>query len=175
MNWFDGLKDHSLFQIVVDDTTEPIRFVYEVGDGRPDLRVQFMNFSRLSIQDARTEAALTFDLAALASPGRAVRVGTRDLHLQFIRADNPVNRGPLLIFEDGDPLPCFLPRHPLALVRRARKTDLLPVFVFVSGDSDEASLIEETKRGLILGSGLVQGLFVPGREDSAYFDDSPPK
>jgi hypothetical protein len=163
----------SVLQLLEDGTREPLTFVYEAGRGRPDLRVQLIDFSRLSIQQARTEP-LHFDFVALASPGRAVRLGGRDLHLQFLRPENRLSRGPLLIFEGGDPLPCFMPRHPLLTWwRAARRNVLLPTL----GDpnaGDPDSRKQEFKRSLYLAENLMQGLAVPGRADDAYFVRAPP-
>src|SRR6185436_14109257 len=88
MNWFAGLEIRIL-EILADGATEPLKFVYEAGNKQPDLHVQIIDYSRVSIREGRTEA-VSFDLVELASPGCAVRVGTRDLHLQCLRADNPL-------------------------------------------------------------------------------------
>jgi len=169
MNWYAGLEIRIL-AILADGATEPLKFVYEAGNKRPDLHVQIIDYSRVSIREGRTEA-VSFDLVELASPGCAVRVGTRDLHLQCLRADNPLFVGPLLVFEGGAPLPCFLPRHPFMSRLRRRKTALLPVLVL--GEGDEASQVEEHKRGFIVAERLSKGIVAPEREDSDYFDEKP--
>ena len=169
MNWFAGLEIRIL-AILADGATEPLKFVYEAGNKRPDLHVQIFDYSRLSIREARTDA-ISFDLVELASPGCAVRIGKRDLHLQCLRGDNPLFLGPLLVFEDGAPLPCFLPRHPLMSRLRRRKTALLPVLVL--GERDEASQIREYERGFVVAERLHKGIVAPGREDSSYFDEEP--
>ena len=108
-----------------------------------------------------------FDIERLASPGLGVRVGARDVHLQFLRARNTVCRGPLLVFEDGMPLPCIMPRRFWHRLSRARQKAVLPVFVV--GHGEEASRRVEIEGGLNLALALLKGEVVPGKTDGAYF------
>jgi len=173
VNLFESLEIE-LVQILDDGSDGTCDLVFRAVVGRPPLRVSIAPDLRIAVSDDAANASLSFDIARLASPGASVQLGSRRLHLQFLRARHPFYRGPLLMFEDGVPLPCFKPSETKRFWRRWAGAALsskavLPVFIFAGGTDDEHR--HEIKAGLSLAVNLLKGAASAGLDDTAYFAD----
>jgi hypothetical protein len=153
-----------------------IDLVFDARDGQRPLEVALTcdpEPVRATIAERGTNGVRAHvELDDVASPGRSVRVGTRQVHLQYLRARNDLCRGPLLVFEGGAPLPCWLPRRGFRkLLPRGNTTTLA---VFVVGEGQEDSHAREVRNGLLLCEALMKGTVSPGFEESAFATPPPP-
>jgi hypothetical protein len=173
MNLFEHLEIE-LLQILDNDIDDPCDFLFRPVVGRSPLRVSITRAAHVAVTDDATNETLSFEIDLLASPGRSIELGPRRLHLQALRAEHPLCRGPLLLFEDGVPLPCFPPTRKPSFFRR--RSDLwtmskaiLPVFILANGTKETREQV--IIGGLNVGYNLVVGAVKAGLDDSAYLSE----
>jgi hypothetical protein len=168
VNLFADLNIDLLQLLPSDVADEPIVFEARGSVERGGLTVEFTHgFDKIVISHRETGDRVELANASAASPGWRGRLSGDDVHVQLLRANNEVCRGPLLVFRKGTALPFFVPQRGLRRVFRGRaRGAVLPVSIMSSADPERRE--HEIRFGLNVCARLLSGPLAAGEPDDSY-------